>query len=274
MRLQALVVVLFQVGLSASVEIVSGYLGDSVTLPSGIDPSWSLATIEWSIFTNITLIATYRRGEVKTERFWRYKTRLGLNTSSGDLTIRNLSRDDAIKYTVNLINTEKDEFINNIKVSVSQRLQQPTVQKLFSLPEDGGCLMALRCSSPDEGVDISWQIRPAHTMVLNMTYPQGRASVLLASLSDTSESQVEFICTSSRSVDRASSALVETCHDKPELSPGPEPTPDLDYKPNPDHTRDRFSTGFLVGLIVPGFLMLLYCLRGYLRKNTNKRNAS
>lgn len=66
-----------------SLKEVSGYLGDNVTLPSGADASWTLSKIEWSIFPNNTWIATYRDGKESIERFYRYKGRLSLNTTTG-----------------------------------------------------------------------------------------------------------------------------------------------------------------------------------------------
>lgn len=62
---------------------VTGYDGDNVTLTSGADPSWSLAKVEWSILSNYTLIATYRKSTLNVEWFYQYKGRLSLNTSTG-----------------------------------------------------------------------------------------------------------------------------------------------------------------------------------------------
>lgn len=123
-----------------SLTEVSGYLGDNVTLLSGADPSWTLSTIEWSIFPNNTWIATYRNGKKNIDRIDRYKRRLSLNTSSGkrqihhlslkrnhyllsllavslqcfsfyslgDLMIHNLNAKDAMEYTVDLITNGQD----------------------------------------------------------------------------------------------------------------------------------------------------------------------
>lgn len=71
------------VAMVESLKEVSGYLGDNVTLPSGADASWTLFKIEWSIFPNNTWIATYRGGKESIERFYRYKGRLSLNTTTG-----------------------------------------------------------------------------------------------------------------------------------------------------------------------------------------------
>lgn len=62
---------------------VTVYDGDNVTLTSGADPSWRLSKVEWSILTNYTLIATYRKGRLNVEWFYQYRGRLSLNTSTG-----------------------------------------------------------------------------------------------------------------------------------------------------------------------------------------------
>lgn len=67
-----------------STQDVFGYLGENITMPSGVNPSWNLTKIEWSILTNTTWIATYRNGISNTERFHQYTGRLSLNTTSGN----------------------------------------------------------------------------------------------------------------------------------------------------------------------------------------------
>lgn len=128
---------------------VSGYLGESITLPSAVDSSWRLIKIEWSIFTNITLIATYRNGKINTERVPQYTGRLTLNTTSGDiyqlfyckgivvlflswfsfnvfysigdLTIHKLKEGDAIEYTVEVFNSEGKRKTNQIKITAKRK---------------------------------------------------------------------------------------------------------------------------------------------------------
>lgn len=135
-----------------SLKEVSGYLGDNVTLPSEAGASWNLSKIEWSILTNNTWIATYRNGRENIERFHQYKGRLSLNTTTGkktnlwlqnvsvnerylnfslysvssmfffsigDLMIHNLSRKDAMDYSVDLENAEGQNRANKIKLTVT-----------------------------------------------------------------------------------------------------------------------------------------------------------
>lgn len=136
-----------------SLSEVSGYVGENVTLPSGADPSWELATIDWSVFPNDTWIATYRSGKANIERLHQYTGRLSLNISSGkwqicfsgsvkeciililswkclfnvfsyslgDLTIYNLTPEDAMEYTVDLLNSKAQDKVNKIKLTVRRK---------------------------------------------------------------------------------------------------------------------------------------------------------
>lgn len=132
---------------------MSGYLGDNVTLLSEADPTWILSTIEWSVFSNNTWIATYRNRKENVDRLDQYKGRLRLNTSSGkrqiyhlsvkrnhyfisvmtlslqcfsfhslgDLMIYNLTTKDAMEYTLDLINTEGQDSVNKVKLIVRRK---------------------------------------------------------------------------------------------------------------------------------------------------------
>ncbi|XP_063324698.1 uncharacterized protein si:cabz01074946.1, partial [Pelmatolapia mariae] len=174
--------------------VVFGYLGENITLPSGVDPSWSLIRIEWSIFTNITSIATYNNGIANTERFRQYTGRLTLNTRSGDLTIHNLKESDAIEYTVEVSNSE-------------EKLQQPSIQIVTSTSVESGCLMVVTCSSLDEGVNLSWSVEPVSVLTINKSHPSDSSAQLFAFVS-TKENFVSFTCISSRDTESVSSKPV------------------------------------------------------------------
>lgn len=75
---------LFTVALTKSTKEVSGYLGESVTLLSGADPSWNISKITWSILPNVTWIATLRNDKTNVNRFWHHAGRLDLDISSGN----------------------------------------------------------------------------------------------------------------------------------------------------------------------------------------------
>lgn len=104
----------------------TGYLGDSVTLSSGANLSWILSKIEWSIFSNNTWIATYRKETytletytLKTDRFWQFQGRLRLNISSGDLEIRDVRIGDALVYSVLLKDIKGEQQSRKLKLTVT-----------------------------------------------------------------------------------------------------------------------------------------------------------
>ncbi|KAF4088895.1 hypothetical protein AMELA_G00059970 [Ameiurus melas] len=87
-----------------------GYVGESVVLPSDADPSWTLSSIRWSIYENFTNIAVLQSKTVIVDRVPLFRGRLELNTSSGHLTIKNVSSRDALKYRVELVDRILAQF--------------------------------------------------------------------------------------------------------------------------------------------------------------------
>ncbi|XP_039896976.1 uncharacterized protein si:cabz01074946.1 isoform X2 [Simochromis diagramma] len=186
---------------------ILGYLGESITLPPGVDPSWSLTKIEWSIFENITWIATYQQRKINTERVPQYTGRLTLNTRSGDLTIHNLKENDATEYTVEFRNSEGEDKVNKIKLTAKQRLQQPSIQIVTSTSVESGCLMVVTCSSLDKGVNLSWSVEPVSVLTINKSHPSDSSAQLLAFV-NTKENFANFTCISSRDTETVSSKPV------------------------------------------------------------------
>uniref|UniRef100_I3KR31 Ig-like domain-containing protein n=1 Tax=Oreochromis niloticus TaxID=8128 RepID=I3KR31_ORENI len=189
-----------------SPQEVFGYFGENITLPSGANPSWSLIKIEWSIFTNNTWIATSLNGKINTERFPQYTGRLTLNTTSGDLTIHNLKESDAIEYTLDLLNSEGEDKVNKIKLTVKQKLQQPSIQTVTSTSVESGCLMVVTCSSLDEGVNLSWSVEPVSVLTINKSNPSDSSAQLFAFVS--TKENGSFTCISSRDTESVSSKPV------------------------------------------------------------------
>ncbi|XP_041821161.1 T-lymphocyte surface antigen Ly-9 [Chelmon rostratus] len=246
MTLLIFIIAFLQAVLIESLTDVPGYLGGDVTLPSGANPSWNLSKIEWSIFSNITWIATYRNGQENIERFYLYKGRLSLNISSGDLTIHNLTTKDAMEYSVDLISTDGQDSVNKIKLVVKRRLQNPTIQTVALISKNGSCCVLLNCSSADEGVDFTWQIKPPGVAAFPLSGHVGNAAVQSALLHTTPNS-VEFTCTSSRKMENASSVITLKCDDD---------------KPQPQQqSRSRYSVIAFVGGILGSSLtiFLIYC---------------
>ncbi|KAF7214634.1 CD48 antigen isoform X2 [Nothobranchius furzeri] len=176
-----------------SISEAVGYVGEDITLPFGANASLSLSVIEWSILSNNTLIATYRNGAIKLDRFHLYKGRLTLNAQTGDLTILNLSQKDAMEYTVRAEHAST-EIQKKIRLAVKQRLQAPTIRVNYTTATETGCFLLLTCSSPDDGVGFFWKVQPHCWHSWNNT--EGDPSQLVA-YCNTQES-VEFTCTSKR----------------------------------------------------------------------------
>ncbi|XP_040886694.1 uncharacterized protein si:cabz01074946.1 [Toxotes jaculatrix] len=208
MRLQVLLIQFFQVALAEYLPGVSGYLGETIILPSGANSAWKLTKIEWSVFPNNTWIATYRNGTEKIGRIRQYKGRLGLSISSGNLTIHNLTRDDSMEYTVDLINSQRQSTVNKIKLTVRQHLMKPTITTLFTKPMEGGCWIGLRCSSQEERVDFSWQVEPLNVPAYNMSRSDGHG-VLLGFIK--TGQTFNFTCTSSKLEEKTSNVVPVKC---------------------------------------------------------------
>ncbi|XP_034713110.1 uncharacterized protein si:cabz01074946.1 isoform X2 [Etheostoma cragini] len=262
MKFQILLTLFLQVAVIESVREISGYLGDTVTLSSGADPSWNLSSIDWSVFSNNTWIATYRNGKKNVNRVDRYKGRLRLNTASGDLMIHNLNKEDAMEYTVDLINTQRQNTVTKTKLIVIERLTQPIIQTVTCTSVKGGSWLWLRCSSKDAGVNLAWQHTFPSVTLFNVTSPDGNFADLLGFLNAT-QNLVEFTCISSRNMEKNSSAVTPNCVDAKPPSP-PSPLP-----------RERKVIGFSVGLLMPALLVVIILIsknKSKLHGDTFKEN--
>lgn len=146
-----------------TVTNVVAYIGETAILPSGAKPSWTLSQIDWSIYRNITNIATYQLGVKNVELFGQFHGRLDLNhasgkrliphlksvsecehnwpnfnsasatsfCSSGDLKIRNVKPDDAMEYSVDLISTIGLDSVNKVNLIVRSKCHLGSSQALL-----------------------------------------------------------------------------------------------------------------------------------------------
>ncbi|XP_068444492.1 T-lymphocyte surface antigen Ly-9 [Clinocottus analis] len=240
MKLQMLLVLFLRVAGVQPLREVSGYLGETVTLPSGANPSWKLSSIVWSIFSNNTWIATYWTGKKNVNRVDRYKGRLGLNTSTGDLTIHRLTAEDDMEYTVDLTSIDAQYSGNKSKVTVRQHLQKPSIRRFLAKNET--CSWFLQCSSADTDVALSWQVVPPSGTFSNLTIPDGSATALSAFLLAT-PNRVEITCISRRDTEKASQVCTLKCDgEEPETRPTPDPRPRTH-----SWSRERYVFAFLLG---------------------------
>ncbi|XP_061922918.1 uncharacterized protein si:cabz01074946.1 isoform X1 [Entelurus aequoreus] len=211
------------------------YQGQAVTLSSLGDPSWKPVSIKWSIYFNETWIATFHGGKTNTERFYQFRGRLSLNTTSGDLTIRNVTRRDAMDYTVELMDVDQRSIVTEVTLVVRKHLQKPTLRTLFVALLDDGCWVGLHCSSQDVGSNLSWTFDPPLRNYYVFEYVN-KPGLLLAFLHDA----VKFTCTSSRHLENISDSVHKKCAMAAELSP-----------------RDRSGLLVLVGIVVGVFAMIM-----------------
>ncbi|XP_055794167.1 uncharacterized protein si:cabz01074946.1 [Salvelinus fontinalis] len=188
----------------------TGYLGDSVTLSSGANSSWNLSKIEWSIFSNNTWIATYRKEPhtLKTDRFWQFQDRLRLNISSGDLEIRDVRIGDALVYSVLLQDIKGEQHSVPVQLTVTER---PSVRKVFNMLKDSHCVMALQCSSSVKDTHLSWEPEAAFEDAFWRRNPSTNVSVVWMSYSP--NRNATFNCTASNGLSKAFRVVTERCQE-------------------------------------------------------------
>lgn len=103
--------------LSDPVQIIA-YEGETAILPPRESKIWKLRKIRWTILPNKTLIATYQTEELNTDHFWSYKGRLSLNTFTGSLQVKNVTRKDTMLYSVLLIEENGKQHKSDVQLSV------------------------------------------------------------------------------------------------------------------------------------------------------------
>nr|XP_046236212.1 CD48 antigen [Scatophagus argus] len=270
MTLLFVLVVFLQVGQIESIPEVSGYVGETVTLPCHANPSWNLSKIEWSVFSNNTWIATFRKGNRNTEWVSRYNGRLTLNTTSGDLIIHNVSLADAMEYRVDFINDKGLDDITKVKLTVKQRLQKPTIQEVASPSGKEKCWLVLSCSSADKGVTFTWHVKHPSVSFSSIREPDN--IVLVACLKNI-QNDFEITCTSSRNMENASSVFIQKHRDEkpqPQTQSPPQFTTSatsLTSASPSAQNRSRDCVAFFMGGILGGSLtVLIFIFRGRIKK--------
>ncbi|XP_037403377.1 uncharacterized protein LOC108436852 [Pygocentrus nattereri] len=186
---------------------VTGFIGHSVILKSGVDPSWKLDRVQWSIYTNTTYIAIFENGKVEI-RSSRYMGRLSLHKSSGDLEIKELKADDGMRYTVSLLSTTFKQQDNHISFTVLEHLRTPNLTVLSSSLIKEDCKITLKCSSLEDNVTLSWTPEDGFNEPLWIRN-NSRKSVLWTSF--TPNRNVTFTCTATDGHCGASAHLTVQC---------------------------------------------------------------
>eukprot|EP00066_Takifugu_rubripes_P030140 XP_011619406.1 PREDICTED: uncharacterized protein LOC105419503 isoform X2 [Takifugu rubripes] len=197
MNLLVLFILFFQLVPSKGTKRIIKFAGETVNLPSGVNRVFS--QVFWSIFLNSTYIASYGKGKVKLDWHPQYNGRLDLNTSTGDLTIRNLMKQDARVYKVEFDSSE-ELFEETIELSVNEVLLPPKITVVSNQTKDGWRRLELICSSMAEDVAFTWQVNPVTVKVFKL-----ESSGEIYSQYNITQGYANFTCTTTRGTDSISS---------------------------------------------------------------------
>lgn len=205
--------ILLQVaGLAAvSITTINKYVGDTVELPSGAKEQETLLRVDWSVFSNSTLIASYSDGVKIVEWFYQFKGRLSMNSSTGNLKISNLTLHDALVYKVDLFGHQSYQ-VHKVKLVVKERFQEPAITAVGYPSSGGRCFAVLLCRSPVEGVTFSWHVGTPGVTTFNHTV--GRESLLQALISSTL-GNIQINCTARKDDDHAHHSIITDCPSEP-----------------------------------------------------------
>uniref|UniRef100_A0A674MHY5 Uncharacterized LOC105419503 n=1 Tax=Takifugu rubripes TaxID=31033 RepID=A0A674MHY5_TAKRU len=181
--------------------------GETVTLPLGVNGG--LSQVFWSIFVNSTYIASYRKGTVNLDWHPQYNGRLDLDTSTGDLTIRNLTKQDARVYKAQVT-------LSNFKIRLQQHLSNlppvseiqtptevllpPKITVVSNQTKDGLRRLELNCSSMAEDVAFTWQVNPVTVNIFKL----GSSREMYFKY-NIMQGNANFTCTTTRGTDSTSS---------------------------------------------------------------------
>ncbi|KAI5627180.1 SLAM family member 5-like, partial [Silurus asotus] len=146
---------------SEDVKKATAYTGEQVVLKLNVNPSWKLSVIQWSIYKTFTFIATFFENNVYI--LDNFKDRLKLNTTSGDLTIKNVTAKDALKFTVYLETITGNLTTIVVQLFVQDRVHKPNITLLHSFLDAEKCVISLKCSSLSSNISLRWKLEPGLT---------------------------------------------------------------------------------------------------------------
>ncbi|XP_008433482.1 SLAM family member 5 [Poecilia reticulata] len=233
-------------GQFGSTTTVIGYVGETIILRAKAIESWTLSRIDWSILHNFTWIATWDHTGINTEHRPEYKGRLSLNTTTGDLTMRDLRLRDSMHYDVNLLNSSNYNQVNRVYLVVKERLKKPTIQlNQYFTKSENGCVLVLNCSSPVTGVAFVWEVEPSCDHCSNNS--SSNTSELVAFFS-TKPDSVNLTCIVTRETDIESNNLISKIK-----VPMLEMESDCGY---------MFAWGFITAFLIVTVVIVLLRFRG------------
>ncbi|XP_051890847.1 SLAM family member 8-like isoform X2 [Pristis pectinata] len=121
---------------------VNGALGHSVSLPPGIPVGPDVAEVWWSRTSPRTRIVKYSKGHIEysgTE----YKRRVTLHPGNFSLEIRDLRREDAGDYEVDVTASSGAENKTTVRLEVSEPVSRPYITVQYT---SKNCDLTLTCS--------------------------------------------------------------------------------------------------------------------------------
>ncbi|KAF5884706.1 SLAM family member 9-like, partial [Clarias magur] len=225
---------------SEDIREVFGYLGEPVVLNLNVYPTWKPTVIEWSVSQDSVYIATFRRGHLI-----KFKDQFELNTTTGDLTIKSLKPEDALKYKVVLENMERVKHTIYFQLSVQEKVGKPNITLLVAEK----CVIPLKCSTLSNKVSFSWTIHHPVDSNKSVCYDSSktnRESVMWISLGTNID--VSVTCTATDGNQDVSSTWHGKC---PEITEQLQPCNCTPVIPNVPCPEIRFRIGgILIGLIL------------------------
>ncbi|XP_043100886.1 uncharacterized protein si:cabz01074946.1 [Puntigrus tetrazona] len=195
------------------IEVI-GYSGQSVVLKSGVDRSWNLTKVQWSIYKNFTYITRLNNGYPFFHNFWKYEGRLSLDSKTGDLTIHNVKTDDSLTYTVELVNSDGIQKQNKVRLMVQESLETPEVQNKMCSLSSHQCYVALECTASGQNVNLSWMPSKEFNGSTYISEIRNSSLVLLASFRG--NRNVTFNCTVSRGQQTVTRQITVGCSEEKE----------------------------------------------------------
>ncbi|XP_062372869.1 putative uncharacterized protein DDB_G0290521 [Sardina pilchardus] len=190
---------------------VTAYEGETVTLHSRGNTAWNLDSIRWTIWKNKTFIATYNSDprHLKTDLFWSYMGRLNLSTTTGDLQIKNVIKEDAKLYSVRLEDNNGEQHNHKVQLNVRAQLPNPILNLTLSAISNDRCMVELHCTSPQEELNISWAYIGNPSVLFAYRHLDKNNSVLWANLP--ADIPTNFSCTISDDIRNSSISKQPSC---------------------------------------------------------------
>ncbi|XP_039597761.1 natural killer cell receptor 2B4 [Polypterus senegalus] len=193
-------------------KTITAIVNDSVVLPSGVPSEFHPTEIHWSLFSNVTLIATLISGKIRDNRYEQFENRLKLHTNNASLEILQLRTQDSMTYYVSVFNQSSIEHQSEITLIVYDKLQPPKLEVLQTSNENNECTFKFECSVQQvKNVDYFWNAMTTNvTWKENVPSSENRTSVLKISQVPVNLN-VTYNCKVSNNMTKASATMSVSC---------------------------------------------------------------